>query len=56
MPFAEQSSAIFSTLSKEENFRMILSENVETHISGKSAILLVVSEGLNKVGSEISVL
>ena len=34
---------------------MIASENVETHISGKFSILFVVSDGLNKAGSEISV-
>lgn len=34
----------------------MLSENVEMQISGKFSILLVVSDGLNKDGSEISVL
>lgn len=33
----------------------MLSENVETQISGKFSILLVVSDGLNKAGSEIFV-
>lgn len=35
---------------------MILSENVDIQISGKFSILFVVSEGLNKAGSEIFVL
>lgn len=34
---------------------MIFSENVETHIFGKFSILFVVSDGLNKAGSESSV-
>lgn len=55
VPFAVYNSAIFFVPLNEENFWMIFSENVETHISGKPSIFFVVSQGLNKAGSEIFV-